>query len=166
MKPSVLLVDDDSEFTELIQFNLERQNCRLRVAPNGAEGLRLANEETPDVILLDLMLPDIPGLMLCRILNQHPSTRDVPIFILSALVPSWFEAAQHARFARFFQKPVAMKILAESIITVCSNKPKDSTKSAPRPESTQAEPNGIAHSHATANSSGAHPHSGHRGKAL
>ena len=164
MKPNVLLVDDDSEFTELIQFNLERQNCRIRVALNGADGLRLANENPPDVILLDLMLPDISGLMLCRILNQHPSTRDVPIFILSALDPSWFESAQQARFARFFQKPVGMKKLAESIIAVCSAKPNDSAKIAPRPESTPPEQNGVAHSHATANSSGAHLHSGHRGK--
>ena len=154
MKPSVLLVDDDGEFTDLIKFNLERQNCIIRVAPNGAEGLRMAIEETPDVVLLDLMLPDIPGLLLCRILNQRPSTRDIPIFILSALVPSWFENARHARFSRFFQKPVGMKILTESIIAVCSQKTKDAPNGAQPPqEPTPKEPNGVAHSPASASPS-------------
>ena len=159
-----LVVEDEPKVADALRRGLQNEGFDVTLAHSVESALPRLESGSFDVILLDLMLPDISGLMLCRILNQHPSTRDVPIFILSALDPSWFESAQQARFVRFFQKPVGMKTLAESIIAVCCPKPKDSAKSAPRPESTQPEPNGVAHSHATANSSGAHPHSGHRGK--
>ena len=116
MKPKVLLVDDDDEFAELVRFNLERQGCEMRIARNGAEGLRLTREQLPDVILLDLMLPDIGGLPLCQILQSRPRTREIPIFIVTALDRSWFERGDRpAKFDQFFQKPVDLKALYQSI---------------------------------------------------
>src|SRR4051794_11035883 len=77
-----------------------------------------ARTELPDVILLDLMLPDLDGLSVCEILNSNPLTRDIPILILSALDQSWAETHKRkARFARFFTKPVDLKVLRESVCT-------------------------------------------------
>ena len=120
MKVNVLMVDDDIEFTELIKFNLESKGCQMSIAHDGAEGLRLAREEAPDLILLDLMLPDIAGMTLCEILQSGPSTKAIPIFIVSALNEHWFEkGSKRAKFTRFFTKPINLKTLRESISSIC-----------------------------------------------
>jgi len=121
MKRKILIVDDDVEFAQLLEFNLERQGCETRIAYQGMEGLRLARTESPDLILLDLMLPDLGGLSVCEILQNQPSTRDIPIFILSALDQKWAESKSgKAKFARFFRKPVDQKLLSETIISTLS----------------------------------------------
>ncbi len=119
MKPRVLVVDDDPEFADLIEFNLSRQGCEVLIAYDGMQALQFARTELPDVILLDLMLPDLEGLTVCEILRAQPSTRDIPVFILSALDESWAATRKsRARFARYFRKPVDLKLLGESIFSV------------------------------------------------
>jgi len=85
MNPKVLIVDDEPEFAELLEFNLRKQGCDTIRAENGIQGLRLARAEMPDVILLDILLPDLDGLSVCDILQSQPSTRGLPVFMLSAL---------------------------------------------------------------------------------
>ncbi len=81
----------------------------------------MTNDEipkSPDVILVDIMLPDLDGLSVCEILNSQPSTRDIPVIIVSALNQSWIETRKSkARFARFFTKPVDLKLLRETVRT-------------------------------------------------
>ena len=116
MKPKVLVVDDDLEFAHLLRFNLQQDGFESLVVHDGFQALRLAPTEMPDVILLDLMLPDLDGLIVCEKLNAHLSTRDIPIFIVSALNESWTRIRRsNARFARFFTKPVELKLLRESV---------------------------------------------------
>ncbi len=115
-KPRVLVVDDDPEFVQLIEFNLARLGCGILVAHNGLQALRVARTESPDVILLDVMLPDIEGFTVCEILRAHASTRDVPVFIVSALHESWASRTK-ARFVRYFRKPVDLKLLGESVLS-------------------------------------------------
>jgi two-component system, OmpR family, alkaline phosphatase synthesis response regulator PhoP len=67
---TVLLIDDEQNLVELIQSYLEKENYRVLTANNGAEGLRLANSEQPDLIVLDLMLPLIDGIEVCRRIRQ------------------------------------------------------------------------------------------------
>ncbi len=120
MKPKILIVDDDVEFAQLLEFNLERRGCETRIAYQGMDGLRLARTESPDLILLDLMLPDLGGLSVCEILQNQPSTRDIPVFILSALDQKWAASKSgKAKFAKFFRKPVDQKLLSETIISTC-----------------------------------------------
>jgi len=85
MKPKVLLVDDEPEFLELLDFNLAGQGFEILRAASGLEALRKARCESPNVIVLDLMLPDLDGFAVCEILRSQPSTRDVPVVVLSAL---------------------------------------------------------------------------------
>ena len=123
MKPRILLIDDDPEFAQLIQFNLESHGCEVTVARDGMEGLRLARIDSPDLILLDLMLPDLDGLVVCEILQAQPSTRDIPVFILSALDQSWTHTRKNrAKFARYFVKPPDLKLLITSAVSTCQQR--------------------------------------------
>jgi len=78
---TVLVVDDDVKTVELVKLYLERDGYQVLTAYDGIEALRLARESRPDLIVLDLMLPDIDGLEVCRTL-RHES--DVPIIMLTA----------------------------------------------------------------------------------
>jgi len=80
----VLVVDDEQDVVELIRYNLERAGYRVTCAGTGEETLALARSVSPDLVLLDLMLPGVDGLDVCRQLREDPATRDVPIVMVSA----------------------------------------------------------------------------------
>jgi two-component system alkaline phosphatase synthesis response regulator PhoP len=77
----VLVVDDDVKTVELVKLYLDRDGYQVLIAYNGVEALRLARESYPDIIVLDLMLPDIDGLEICRTLRRES---EVPIIMLTA----------------------------------------------------------------------------------
>src|SRR4030065_2911319 len=79
---NVLVVDDDVKTVELVRLYLNRDGYRVLTAYDGVEALRLAREGHPDLIVLDLMLPGMSGLEVCRILRKES---DVPIIMLTAL---------------------------------------------------------------------------------
>lgn len=116
MKPRVLVVDDESDFIQLLKYNLEHQGFDILTAANGVEALNTARRELPDVVLLDLMLPDLDGFSVCEILRSQPSTSTVPIIVVSALDGEYVRARGiRAGVACSFKKPVDMKVLGESI---------------------------------------------------
>ncbi len=80
----VLVVDDEEDVLELIRYNLERAGYRVSCAASGEEALALARRTGPDVILLDLMLPGVDGLDVCRQLRADAATRDIPVVMVSA----------------------------------------------------------------------------------
>jgi two-component system alkaline phosphatase synthesis response regulator PhoP len=80
-KPKILVVDDERKIVELIRLYLEKDGYRVLVATDGLDGLELARQKRPDLILLDLMLPGMDGLDVCRILQAES---DVPIIMLTA----------------------------------------------------------------------------------
>ncbi len=84
MKTRILLVEDDENITELVRYNLERAGYSIECVADGEEGLYKATEETPDVVLLDWMLPNLSGLEICRQLRRNASTANVPIIMLTA----------------------------------------------------------------------------------
>jgi phosphate regulon transcriptional regulator PhoB len=81
---TVLLVEDERDIAELVRFHLEREGLRCVSAADGPAALRLARAEHPDLVILDLMLPGIHGLEVCRQLRRDPSTRAVPVIMLTA----------------------------------------------------------------------------------
>ena len=85
MKPRVLIVDDEPDVLELVDFVLSGEGFEVIRAANGLEALSKARCESPQVIVLDMMLPDLDGRLVCDILRAQPSTRDVPVVVLSAL---------------------------------------------------------------------------------
>lgn len=83
-KPIVMVVEDEPAQREVLAYNLESEGFRVTKAENGEEALLLVAEDTPDVILLDWMLPNVSGIEICRRLKTRPETRGVPIIMLSA----------------------------------------------------------------------------------
>jgi DNA-binding response OmpR family regulator len=84
MKPKILVVDDEPEAVELIEFNLKQAGFDVATADDGAEALKKARAVSPALILLDLMLPEIDGLEVCKLLRRDPVTAGIPIIMLTA----------------------------------------------------------------------------------
>ena len=80
----ILVVDDEPDVLELVVFHLEKENFKVAVADTGDKALKLARAQVPSLLVLDLMLPGINGLEICRLLKQDPKTRGVPILMLTA----------------------------------------------------------------------------------
>jgi two-component system phosphate regulon response regulator PhoB len=83
-QPRVLVVEDESAQREILAYNLEAEGFRVARAETGDEALVLVDEERPDIIVLDWMLPGVSGIEICRRLKARPDTRGVPIIMLSA----------------------------------------------------------------------------------
>jgi two-component system, OmpR family, alkaline phosphatase synthesis response regulator PhoP len=81
---SILVVDDEQSILELVRYNLARQGYRVLVAETGESALSLGNENLPDLIVLDLMLPGMDGLDVCRHLKADPQTQHIPVILLTA----------------------------------------------------------------------------------
>lgn len=83
-KKSILVVEDEEDILALLHFNLIKAEYAVVCATCGEEALNKIREQQPDLILLDLMLPGIDGLEICRRLRNEPATREVPIIMLTA----------------------------------------------------------------------------------
>jgi len=84
MKPRILVVDDEPEAVELIEFNLKQSGYTVSTAGDGAEALKKARGQTPDLIVLDVMLPEMDGFEICKTLRLDPTTLRVPIIMVTA----------------------------------------------------------------------------------
>ncbi len=84
VKPKILVVDDEPEAVELVRFNLEQAGFDVVAAADGAEALKRARSTVPSLILLDLMLPEIDGLEVCKMLRRDPATAALPIIMVTA----------------------------------------------------------------------------------
>lgn len=84
MADKVLIIDDEEHIVELIKYNLETNGFQTFEAFNGVDGLKMAKEENPDLILLDLMLPGIDGLEVCKRLRSDDKLKNIPIIMLTA----------------------------------------------------------------------------------
>ena len=84
MKANVLVVEDEDALATLLRYNLEKEGYDVRRAADGEEALLLAEEETPDLVVLDWMLPKVSGVEVCRRLRARPETRGVPVLMLTA----------------------------------------------------------------------------------
>lgn len=80
----ILVVDDEEDILELIQYNLTREGYRLTCETSGEKALRSARSALPDLILLDLMLPGVDGLEVCRLLKRDAKTEHIPIIMVTA----------------------------------------------------------------------------------
>ncbi len=84
MSAKILLVEDDPSLTELIRYNLEQEGFEVLVEMDGEEGLMSAQSNSPDLILLDWMLPNLSGIEICRRIRRDKSTRNIPVIMLTA----------------------------------------------------------------------------------
>ena len=82
---NILVIEDDKDIRDLIAFNLKNKGFHSTEAKNGEKGVEKIREKTPDLILLDLMLPGIQGVDVCRIIKSDKNTKNIPIIMVSAL---------------------------------------------------------------------------------
>jgi len=83
-KKKILVVDDEKDILELLEYNLEKEGYEILKAMTGEEALELVKRKNPDLIILDLMLPDVDGLEVCKMLKKAPKTGSIPIIMLTA----------------------------------------------------------------------------------
>ena len=118
--PLVLIVDDDERNLRLAGDLLRAAGFRTLEAGSGAEGIALAGELLPDVILLDLRLPDLDGTDVARVLSEGPLTAGIPVVALSALRvdadEDWLRAAG---FAGYLEKPIDVRRFADQVRGLC-----------------------------------------------
>ncbi len=84
MSSLILIVEDEPGLVTMLRYNLEREGYRVEEAADGEEALLKVEEATPDIMLLDWMLPRLSGLEVCRRVRRRPETRDMPIIMLTA----------------------------------------------------------------------------------
>ena len=84
MAAMVLVVDDEKDLVELVKYHLEKEGLKCLEARDGETALQLAKERTPDLMVLDLMLPGVDGLEVCRKLRKDPKTSSIAIIMLTA----------------------------------------------------------------------------------
>ena len=80
----ILVIEDESDIQQVLEYNFREKGHKVFVAGSGEQGLELAREKRPDVILLDLMLPGMPGTEVCKALKADPATRKAQVVILTA----------------------------------------------------------------------------------
>ena len=83
-KPTILIIEDERSLLEILSYNLTNEGFEVLTAADGQEGLRRAKGSLPDVVVLDLMLPVIDGLQVCRQLRSDPKTQNIRILMLTA----------------------------------------------------------------------------------
>ncbi len=107
MAQRILVVEDDNELSTLLRLMLRLSDWEIASAPNGEEALERAHTFRPTLILLDVMLPGMDGIEVCRRLRAEPDMAGVPVVILSAKSdPQTQQAAQNAGAIEYWTKPV------------------------------------------------------------
>jgi two-component system alkaline phosphatase synthesis response regulator PhoP len=115
MVPRILIVDDENDFIELLQYKLAGHGYDLIVANDGVHALSKARTLKPNLILLDILLPDLDGLSVCEILRRQPSTKKIPIIFMSALTGDITKRTASMQAEDFFTKPLDLNRLEKRI---------------------------------------------------
>src|SRR4051794_7160460 len=115
-KPRILIIEDERGLTEVLTYNLQREGYEVVVAHDGQEGLRKAQMQLPDLVLLDLMLPAMDGLEVCRSLRGGERTRNVPILMLTAKAEETDQVVGFSMGADdYVTKPFNVKVLLQRV---------------------------------------------------
>jgi two-component system alkaline phosphatase synthesis response regulator PhoP len=119
MSQLIVIIEDEEDIRELIRYNLDKEGYRVLTANSGEEGFELVMNSMPDLVVLDLMLPGIDGLEVCRKLKEEPKTRDIPIVMVTARgeepdVVSGLELGAED----YVSKPFSPKVLVARVKTV------------------------------------------------
>jgi two-component system phosphate regulon response regulator PhoB len=115
-RPRILIIEDERALTDVLTYNLQREGYDTMIAHDGQEGLRKAQMLLPDLIILDLMLPLLNGLEVCRELRSKEPTRDIPIVMLTAKAEETDQVVGFSLGADdYVTKPFSVKVLVQRI---------------------------------------------------
>jgi two-component system phosphate regulon response regulator PhoB len=115
-KQRILIIEDERALTKVLAYNLQREGYEVTVAHDGVEGLRRAQANPPDLVILDLMLPGMDGLDVCRELRAGEATRPIPILMLTAKAEETDQVVGFSLGADdYVTKPFSVKVLLQRI---------------------------------------------------
>lgn len=117
----ILIVDDEADFIELVKFRLSDLPCEFLVANDGVQALSQARQFKPDLILLDILLPDMDGLSVCEILKRQPATKKIPVIFMSALSSDVTKRTAAMQAEDFFTKPLDLERLVNRVRDLLSH---------------------------------------------
>ena len=129
-KEKILIVDDEKDIVKLLEYNLKKEGFRTVTAYDGNEALEKAGREHPDLILLDVMLPEVDGLEVCKQIKKDPATRTVPVIMLTGFgdIALIIKSIQLGAFD-FLEKPIntpqLKEVVASALNSVISSKKHD-----------------------------------------
>ncbi len=119
MKRKILVVDDEVAIVRVLKDRLELEGYEVLAAYDGAEGLEIAKRELPDLIIMDITMPNMDGLTAARLLREQPETSKIPIVMLTARGQESDERAGYqAGAVRYFTKPFSTRQLVREIRSI------------------------------------------------
>ena len=117
--PKILIVDDDPDIIEILRYNLSLAGYEVKAASNGKEAIKKAKIFIPEIILLDVMMPEMDGIEACRLIREIPSLNNTRIIFLSARNEDYTQlSAFDAGADDYISKPVKPKILLKKISSI------------------------------------------------
>jgi two-component system alkaline phosphatase synthesis response regulator PhoP len=117
--PKILIVDDDPDIIEILRYNLSLAGYKVKAASNGKEAIKKAKIFIPEIILLDVMMPEMDGIEACRLIREIPSLKNSRIIFLSARNEDYTQlSAFDAGADDYISKPVKPKILLKKISSI------------------------------------------------
>ena len=119
----ILIVDDEKDILEFLSYNLRKEGFNILIANNGRKGLEIAKKEEPDLIILDVMMPEMDGIETCEKIRETPSIEDTLILFLTARAEEYSELAGFTAGADdYITKPIKPKLLISRVKAILKRK--------------------------------------------
>lgn len=116
MRKKILIVEDNSELLELLRLGLKQAGFRIVTASNGVDALKLARTAAPDLVVLDLVLPELDGFAVCESLRRDQATASTPLIVLTGLSSEFARLASFESGAdEYVTKPISPELLVSRI---------------------------------------------------
>ena len=123
MSQKILLVDDEEDILEFLSYNLIKDGFEILTANNGAKGLALAKKHKPDLVILDVMMPEMDGVDVCQRIRELPELDETLVLFLSARAEDYSELAGFSAGADdYITKPIKPKLLISRVNAILSRK--------------------------------------------
>ena len=121
-KKLILAIDDEKDILKLLQYNLEREGYQVICARSGEEGLEAVKSKRPDLVVLDIMMPGIDGLEVCKILRANKDSRNIPILMLTAKSSEVDQIlGLELGASDYISKPFSVKVLLARVKNIFRN---------------------------------------------
>lgn len=129
----ILIIDDEADILEILKYNLEKEGFKVETALNGLEGIEKAKKNIPDLIILDVMMPNMDGIEVCEVLRSTPGFESTLICFLTARAEDYSQiAGLDAGADDYISKPVKPRVLVSRINAMLRRKSsKDVVESSP-----------------------------------
>ena len=131
-KGRILLVDDEEDILEFLSYNLRKEGYKIKTASNGKSALKILEKFNPDLIILDVMMPEMDGIEVCESIRKNEKNDDVLILFLTARSEDYSELAGFSAGADdYITKPIKPKLLVSRVNAILKRKRKNNERNSP-----------------------------------